>query len=190
MPFTVDLVNSQRKRFRYEWIYQKTVTAGFLNAKKMPLKTHENICVFYRKLPVYHPQFTYGAPYFMKQHSRTTAYSLKGYTRCPTDCKDGKRYPKDVLKFDNSNMHFGHAAQKPVQLLEYLIRTYTSEGDTVLDNCMGSGSTGVACVNTGRNFIGMELDAGFFQTASERIRRAETEAGNREPTENQPLINR
>lgn len=175
MPFSVDLVNSQRKLFRYEWIYQKTKAVGFFNANKMPLKTHENILVFYRKLPTYNPQYTYGKPYERNQHFSTTAYlgTKNGYRRTPTKSEDGRRYPVDIIKFDNTNMRFGHAAQKPVDLCEYLIRTYTNEGETVLDNCMGSGSTGVACVNTGRDFIGMELDPGYFETAKRRIETAQ-----------------
>lgn len=169
MPFTAALVMSNPKEFRYEWIYEKTNATGFLNAKRMPMKAHENICVFYRQLPTYNPQWTFSKPY---ERDCKGGFS-KNYNKPPNErkreSKDGRRFPIDVIKFNNSGKRGFHPTQKPVPLLEYLIKTYTNECDTVLDNCMGSGSTGVACVNTGRDFIGIELNAGYYDIACERI---------------------
>lgn len=198
-PFTTDLINSQRKLFRYEIIWEKTQRTGFYNVHKMPLKIHENILVFYKKLPTYNPQKYMLSNDYIKEHlvpigrerkvsdwhycagnfvGSCSEEKAKNYSYKET----GERYPTDVVKFSNWNgTLFGakygkevkHPTQKPVPLLEYLIKTYTNEGDTVLDNCMGSGSTGVACVNTGRNFIGIELDGGYFEIAESRIAEAE-----------------
>lgn len=145
----------------------------------MPLKSHENICVFYKKLPVYNP---IKSIIQKNDIGRKRAYKqnrFKQYGKCNQGeyVEDGTRYPTDIIKFSNWNgALFGktdnavkHPTQKPVPLLEYLIKTYTNEGDTVLDNCMGGGSTGVACVNTGRNFIGIELDGNYFEIAKRRI---------------------
>lgn len=170
MPFSVDCVNSNRKQFRYEWIWQKSQGVGFLNANKMPLRSHENILVFYNKLPTYNPQFTSGKPYRHGENGSSSNY--RELLPHSTINDNGKRFPKDILKFTSVNCSSQkkfHPTQKPVDLLEYLIKTYTNEGDLVLDNCMGSGSTGVAALNTGRNFIGMELDEHYFEVAKERI---------------------
>ena len=174
MPFTAALVMSNPREFRYEWIYEKTSPSGFLNANKMPMKAHENICVFYRKTPTYNPQFEAGSAYVHKSMTVSSKSYRDGIGECKTE-SDGKRYPRDVIKI--SNPSWGpdkglHPTQKPVALLEYLIKTYTDPGETVLDNCMGSGSTGAACVNTGRDFIGIEMDPGYFRIARERIERA------------------
>lgn len=164
MPFTAELVNSNRKDFRYEWIWQKPQGTGFLNANRMPMKAHENICVFYRAMPTYIPQYTWGGGIVKNHHAPSNNY---GNYHSVVTVSDGRRFPTDVLRY---NMARGsHPTQKPTDLLEYLIKTYTKEGETVLDPCMGSGSTGVACVNTGRDFIGMELNQGYFETASKRI---------------------
>jgi len=173
MPFSAELVTANRKQFRYEWIWQKDNSTGFLNANKMPLKVHENILIFYDKLPKYNPQFTTG-----KLHPRgnlggqTNNYGK--FERIVGD-KSKEYFPIDIIKFDTPKFLFGkgteksHPTQKPVPLLEYLIKTYTNEGETVLDNCMGSGSTGVACLNTNRDFIGIELDDNYFDIAKKRI---------------------
>lgn len=165
-PFDKVLGASNLKMFKYEWVWQKDNATGFLNAKKMPLKIHENILVFYSNPPVYNPQMRIGfKPYTQKSGRGSTNYGKQ--ISVVTENK-GKRYPIDILNFQRDRFKL-HPTQKPVALLEYLIRTYTNEGETVLDNCMGSGSTGVACLNTGRNFIGMELDAGYFEIAKKRI---------------------
>lgn len=169
MPFGSDLIQSQRKFFRYEWIWEKSVGMGFFNANKMPLRCHENILVFYRKLPTYNPQFTKGKPY-TKVHKDYPGGVYHPRERIPTE-SDGRRYPRDVQIFA-PQVCYGkthHPTQKPTDLLEYLIRTYTNEGELVLDATMGSGSTGVACVNTKRRFIGFEKEQKFFEIAQKRI---------------------
>ena len=166
MPFSAELVHSNLKLFKYEWIWQKDNGTGFLNAKKMPLKIHENILVFYKKLPLYNPQMRTGfKPYKCKQGRHSTNYGA--YEQGHITESNGERYPIDIIKFKKDSGL--HPTQKPVELLEYLIKTYTNENETVLDNCMGSGSTGVACVNTNRNFIGYELDEKYFEIAEKRI---------------------
>ena len=175
MPFGSDLIQSNRKMFRYEWIIHKqSAGGGFLNAKKMPLRVHENILVFYEKLPKYNPQFIEAEPYsrgstgFSSNYSKHYSYKVRYY--------EGKRYPSDCINFKIPNS--GGAGdkspptQKPVDLLEYLIKTYTNEGELVLDNCIGSGSTAVAAINTNRNFIGFETDAGYCEIANKRIAEA------------------
>ena len=172
MPFSAELVHSNLKLFKYEWIWQKDNGTGFLNAKKMPLKIHENILVFYKKLPLYNPQMRTGfKPYKCKQGRHSTNYGA--YEQGHITESNGERYPIDIIKFKKDSGL--HPTQKPVELLEYLIKTYTNEGGAVLDNCMGSGSTGVACVNTNRNFIGIELDEKYFNIAKERIEKTSLE---------------
>lgn len=164
-PFSTELRHSNIKMFRYDWIWEKSKGSGFYNAKKMPLKSHEIISIFYKKAPTYNPQMTIGKPYKCKQ-GYVGEYLGKNINDVIT-INDGTRYPTSVQKF---GIEVGlHPTQKPTPLLEYLIKTYTNEGDAVLDNCMGSGSTGVACVNTNRNFIGMELDEHYFEVAQNRI---------------------
>ena len=166
MPFTAELTHSNLKLFKYEWIWEKDNGTGFLNAKKMPLKIHENILVFYKKLPTYNPQMRTGfKPYKCKQGRHSTNYGL--YEQGHITESNGERYPIDIIEFKKDTGL--HPTQKPVALLEYLIKTYTNENDLVLDNCMGSGSTGVACVNTNRNFIGIELSEEYYNIAKERI---------------------
>ena len=182
-PFDKVLGVSNLENLRYEIIWQKTAPTGFLNAKKMPMKAHENILVFYKKLPTYNPQMTQGHPRKVSsKKSRTnsanrhTKKSLKGESNYGVFANEiegydsTERYPLSVQVFakDQQKENY-HPTQKPVALLEWLIKTYTNEGDLVLDNCMGSGSTGVACVNLNRNFIGMELTEQYFEIAKERI---------------------
>ena len=172
MPFTAELVHSNLKLFKYEWIWEKDNGTGFLNAKKMPLKIHENILIFYKKLPIYNPQMRTGfKPYKCKQGRHSTNYGA--YEQGHITESNGERYPIDIINFKKDSGL--HPTQKPVELLEYLIKTYTHENETVLDNCMGSGSTGVACVNTNRNFIGIELDEKYFNIAKERIEKISLE---------------
>lgn len=176
MPFTAQLVMSNPKYFRYEWIWQKTKCSGFMNAKKMPLKQHENILVFYKKLPTYNPQGIITGVSIKTGRSRKGNSRNYGKTGCgnPDYIQTVSNYPKDIICFSNpSNSGHLHPNQKPVALLEYLVKTYTNPGELVLDNCMGSGSTGVACINTGRRFIGIELDQGYFDIAKTRIEKAE-----------------
>lgn len=172
MPFGSDLIQSQRKLFRYEWIWRKNLGTGFLNAKKMPLKCHENILVFYRRLPTYNPQFTEGTPYSYKTKTKSSNYQIARKYRGEifSAQMSARRFPVDVQNFNL--IQDIHPTQKPVDLLEYLIRTYSNEGELILDATMGSGSTGVAAVNTGRRFIGFETEEKFFNIAKERISKA------------------
>lgn len=173
--FTSDLMQSQRKLWRYNLIWDKVAKTGFLNANRMPLRQHEDICVFYKKLPTYNPQMTPCEPHKrnhskgkMEKPGKNSCYG--NYVEIPTVISDEK-YPTSIISIPKEHYtgKFFHPTQKPVELLEWLINTYTNEGDTVLDNCMGSGSTGVACVNTNRKFIGIELDEKYFKIAKERI---------------------
>lgn len=176
-PFSSELIVSNKKMFRYEWIWQKTLPQGFLNSNRMPLRATENVSVFYKKLPTYNPLMEDGKPYDkgIRKANCTTNYG--DFRETIAKNETGRRFPINVIKFSNANhQNIFHPTQKPVPLLEYLIKTYTNEGDTVLDNCMGSGSTGVACVNLNRNFIGMELKGEYFQIAKDRIHEAETAA--------------
>src|SRR5574344_302984 len=181
-PFSSKLRMSNLKYYHYDWIWEKTSALGFLNANKMPLRSHENISIFYKKLPVYNPQFTQGKPY--KKKASKNRVNIYNKINAITVNNTGNRYPKDVLLFPNCNYKSLHPTQKPVDLLEYLIKTYTNEGDLVLDNCMGSGSTGVACVNTKRNFIGIEKDDTYFNIAKERIEEHLTTASTQYDEEN------
>lgn len=169
MPFTAELVMSNRKYFRYSLIWEKNKFSDFLNAKRKPMKIHEDICIFYKKQPTYNPQYTLGQPYerwnTQKAVDKQTNY---GNHKRNKSVSDGKRLPTTVLKFNRKERPI-HPTEKPVELLDWLIKTYTEEGQTVLDNCMGSGSTGVACINTNRNFIGIEKDEKYFNLAKERI---------------------
>lgn len=179
MPFTATLISSNMKDFRYEWIWKKSIGTGFLNSKKMPLKSHENILVFYKRLPTYNPQMRKGfKPYKIKSGKASSNYGEQVQVET---ISNGERYPIDVLEFNVINMmsneKYGHPTQKPVSLLEYLIKTYTNIGDTVLDNCMGSGSTGVACLHTGREFVGMEKDENYFTMSCERIAKEHNNLG-------------
>ncbi len=166
MPFSASLVASNYNWFRYEWLWEKSQGTGHLNVRKMPLKKHENILVFYKKLPTYNPQFTSGKPYVATNSIHSSNYGKQKDDI--TTVNDGKRYPTDILHFNSE--HGLHPTQKPVPLLEYLIKTYSNECNVILDNCMGSGSTGVACLNSGRNFIGIEKDDHYFNVAQNRLR--------------------
>ena len=168
--FTARLMMSNQKYWRYNLIWNKQRGCDFLNANVKPLKSHEDICIFYKHKPTYNKQYWYSTPYkLIKNGSLSNNYGDRGTAY--TESKDGKRNPLSVLSFPRDGKKV-HPTQKPVALLEWLIKTYTNEGETVLDNCMGSGSTGVACVNTKRNFIGMELDDNYFEIARERINNA------------------
>ncbi|WP_218936613.1 DNA-methyltransferase [Bacillus wiedmannii] len=165
-PFDKVLGASNLKLLKYEWIWRKDSGTGFLNAKKMPLKDHENVLVFYKKLPIYNPQMRKGfKPYEAKQGHIGSNYGAGVST---TTKSNGERYPLTCLQFGRDQNKL-HPTQKPVALFEYLVKTYTCEGDIVLDNCMGSGTTAVACVNTNRNFIGFELEPEYVKIANERL---------------------
>ena len=166
LPFDKVLAMSNLPMLRYEWIWIKDNSTGFLNAKKMPLKKHENILVFYKKLPVYNPQFKYGNPYTAIRNGSTIPETYRAMKRTDT-ISDGKRYPTSKLEFKTDRGY--HPTQKPVALFEYLIKTYTNEGDLVLDNVAGSGTTGVACQNLNRNFILMEKEPEYVEIIKQRL---------------------
>lgn len=178
-PFTSMLVMSNPKMFRYDITWRKNKSTGFLNAKKMPLRAHEDILVFYKKLPVYNPQKTTGH----KPANAYTKHSGDGtnYGKTKTGITGGgqtDRYPTSVLDIkvmNNDDKDKFHPTQKPVELFEWLIKTYTNIGDVVLDNCIGSGTTAIACINTGRNWIGFELEEEYLNRAEERIKAAKVE---------------
>lgn len=173
--FYIELAQSNLPMFRYDLVWDKELLTGFLNAKRMPLRRHEQIAIFYERQPVYYPQFTEGKP----SHDKGQRYLEKepvnrnyGKYHAAEDTRKGvtQKYPTSILRFPKPHPSVAcHRTEKPVALLEWLIKTYTDEGDTVLDNCMGSGSTGMAARNTNRNFIGIELNEEYFEIARKRI---------------------
>lgn len=170
--FTADLMQSNRKLWKYNLIWEKTQPTGFLNAKKMPMRSHEDICVFYKKLPTYNPQKTTGhTRKVSKAEHKVNCKETTDYGEYGLSTYDStERYPKSVWTFAKDIQKSAlHPTQKPVALIEYLIRTYTNEGDLLLDNCIGSGTTAVAAINTNRNYIGFEMDKGYFDIANNRV---------------------
>jgi len=173
--FYVDLVSSNRKMFKYDLVWDKILTSGFLNANRMHLRSHEQIAVFYKKQPTYNPQFTEGEP----SHSKGTKYLTKPTTNQnygdfkpleETNQDTTKKHPKSIIQFQKPHPSIAvHRTEKSVEMLEWLVRTYTNEGDVILDNTMGSGTTGVACLETNRKFIGIEKDETYFEIAKKRI---------------------
>ena len=170
-PFDKVLGASNLRLLKYEWIWEKTAATGHLNAKKAPMKAHENILIFYKKLPKYHPQKTTGHSPVHSYTKHTDDGDCYGATQVGISGGGStERYPRSVVVFSPDKQKCAlHPTQKPIGLIEYLLRTYTDEGDLVLDNCMGSGTTGVACKRLGRGFIGMELDENYFEIAKRRI---------------------
>lgn len=172
-PFTGVLTCSNLKMFRYSMVWLKSQSTGHLNAWRMPMRAHEDVCVFYKKLPTYNPELKDKNPRNIRPKlKRTKSSDCYGKSdpsvhKCPAD----KTMPNSVLKFNNSQDRL-HPTGKPVDLMEYLIKTYTNEGDTVLDFTMGSGTTGVAAKNLNRKFIGIEMDEGYFEIAKKRIEEA------------------
>ena len=172
-PFTSALVMSNPKMFRYCWVWEKSRSSTPMLAKKQPMRFHEDVCVFYKNQPTYNPIMTKGA----KNHA---SKSGKGVVRIHGDRASffqentsDMKYPRSVQFFKSTDSTRNlHPTQKPVALFEYLIKTYTSVGDTILDNCIGSGTTAVAAINTGRNFIGIEMDKGYCDISNKRIREA------------------
>lgn len=172
-PFTATLIGSNPKWFKYDWIWQKPKGTGHLNAKKQPMRNKEDIVVFYDKQCTYNPQMTEGAPYkdkAGKDHAKSTSMtdSYGKYTNFRNE-NTGFRYPQQIISFGVVERGTIHPTQKPVPLFEYLIKTYTNEGDVVLDNCAGSGTTGEACLNTGRNYILIEQDEKYYGVAKDRL---------------------
>lgn len=173
-PFASQLIMSNPKMFRYDLIWEKNKSTGFLNANKMPLRKHEHILVFYRQLPIYNPQKTTGHKPVNSYTKHTSDGSNYGQTK--TGIKGGgqtERHPTSVLKFDvvnNDSEEKIHPTQKPVPLFEHLIKTFTNEGMLVLDNCSGSGTTMIACRNTNRNYIAIEADLNYYNDSLERFK--------------------
>ncbi len=177
-PYDKVLGASNLSMLRYEWIWYKERGTGFLNANRAPLKKSENILVFYQKAPLYNPQFTYGKPY-SRVHARSgTSPNYGKFERQSSESSDGRRYPGNVL-FVPTVTGGIHPTQKPVELCEYFIKTYTRPGELVADICAGSGTTAVAALNAGRRFVCFETAPAFYAAASERIRvaRSAVEAG-------------
>ena len=166
-PFSSHLRMSNLKNYKYDWVWDKKRGSNFATVKIRPFNSFENIMVFYKKQPTYNPQMWKSTPYTCKQGYVGEAKQTGLHKQDVITVNNGDRYPLTILSFSKETGL--HPTQKPVALLEYLIKTYTNEGDTVLDNCMGSGSTGVACKNTNREFIGMELDEKYFNIAKERL---------------------
>ena len=166
-PFSSYLRLSNINKYRYDFIWEKPQGVDPLNAKIRPLNNIENISVFYSKKPTYNPQFDYGKPYIVTRDKNKRVCEIQDWEyKQTTTVNNGTRYPKRVLKFSRETGY--HVVQKPINLLEYLIRTYTNEGEIVLDFTCGSGSTGVACMNTNRKFIGIEKDEKYFNISKER----------------------
>lgn len=169
-PFSSALRMSNISHYKYDWVWDKVKGTGFLNAKKQPMRNHEIVSVFYNRQCTYNPQKTQGHAHKKSYRRKELQTAVYGQMNSDYTYESTERYPRSIQVFSTDTQNSSlHPTQKPVALLEYLIRTYTNEGEIVLDNCMGSGSTGVACVNTGRNFIGMELDEKYFAVAQERI---------------------
>jgi site-specific DNA-methyltransferase (adenine-specific) len=174
-PFDKVVGSSNLKLLRYEWIWEKTQASGHYNAKKMPLKAHENILVFYKKLPTYNPQKTEGhRPINSYTKYIETQNNTELYGKANKEISGGgetDRFPRSVLKFpsDKQTSHL-HPTQKPLALCEYLIKTYTNEGDVILDNCAGSGTTAIACIKTKRNYVLIEKEEKYCTITNNRIK--------------------
>lgn len=180
MPFTPVLAMSNLEMLKYEWIWEKPMATGFLNSKFAPMKSHENILVFSKSAAcfvkneidamVYNPQMRSGKPYstYRSGSMKSSNYDFNNIKPCKTVNDGSQYYPRDVITFSLDKDKF-HPTQKPVSLLKYLVLTYSNKGDTILDNCMGSGTTALACIDTGRNFIGFEKEKKYFDIAMQRI---------------------
>jgi DNA modification methylase len=171
--FSAELIMANKENYKYDIIWEKDKPTGHLNAKRQPMRKHEQILIFYKKQPIYNPQFTYGHE---EQHSSYTYDSGSNYNEFERQVYNDKRtwrYPTSVLKINTVNNNgqekLPHPTQKPLNLFEWLIKTYTNEGDLVLDNCMGSGTTAIACINTNRNFLGYENENTYYNLAKNRI---------------------
>lgn len=184
-PFTTALIASNLKDFRYCWVWEKSRVTGFANAKIQPLRCIEDVAVFYQRRPTYNPQGVKRINAVRRNGASVGGDSMRGDTHASAGkgalrtagkeyVQEFTGYPKQLVRVASEGKTV-HPTQKPVALMEYLIRTYTNEGEAVLDNCMGSGTTGVACANTDRRFIGIELDPDYFAIAKQRIEQAKLE---------------
>jgi site-specific DNA-methyltransferase (adenine-specific) len=163
-PFTSALVMSNPKMFRCSWVWEKEQGVNFLMARKQPMKVHEDVLVFSNAQPIYKPVMTHGKPYIS---GKGTSGDVTGNVIKKQTANLGSRYPRTVIKIKRETGL--HPTQKPVSLFEYLIKTYTNEGDTVLDNCAGSGTSGVACINTNRKYILIEKEEKYFEICKQRV---------------------
>ena len=172
-PFTSALVMSNPKMFSHSWVWKKTKATNYVQARKKPMKYHEDIVVFSKKQHTYNPQMRKGFKPYKKiereTYDKDAAVFRDTVKRGRVTQSDGERYPSTVIEFANPNNKSIHPTQKPAPLFEYLIKTYTNEGETVLDNCIGSGTTAIASIRTGRNYIGFELDEEYYKVAQKRI---------------------
>lgn len=178
-PFTSELICSNRKLFKQRITWDKDRGSGFLNAKKMLLKQTEDICLFYRKLPTYNPQMQDAQPDRIRPNSakgenKSLNYGEVKELHHSDDYDNTKRYPTNLIKFSSvkgecNNLNRLHPTQKPVELCEWLIKTYSNEGDLILDNCIGSGTTAISCLNVNRNYMGFELDKAYYNIVCKRI---------------------
>ena len=177
-PFSSLLRCSNIKDFKYDWVWEKSKATGFLNSKRQPLRAHEIISVFYSKPPTYTPQMTEGVAYNKGVRKEQTQNDVYGSFDQVEVKSDGLRFPRSVQYFKTAESEGSfHKTQKPVALLEYLIKTYTNEGETVLDFTFGSCSTGVACLNTNRKFLGVEMDEGYFDIGVKRMQESTIKGG-------------
>jgi len=183
-PFTSALVMSNVEWFKYDWIWNKNLPTGFLDAKRRPMNDYETISIFSNGATVYNPQ---NLTKKKKKKHRKEGTSVYGRFGLNYESSEYGNFPRRVIRFSRVN-NTVHPTQKPIALLEYLIKTYTNEGDTVLDFTMGSGTTGVACMNTGRNFIGIELDPDYYAIAQERIEEAHQLAAARKASDRGEIV--
>jgi DNA modification methylase len=169
-PFTSVLISTNYRDFKYSLVWEKSKATGYLNAKKQPMRAHEDIVVFYKKQPTYNPQMTSGQPYDKGKAVRDAEQYGKQTKAVHVKNEDGTRYPRSVIYFKTAESEGKyHPTQKPVELYRWLIKTYSNPGDTVLDPCMGAGKTGIAAGLEGREFIGIEREKEYFDRAKERI---------------------
>ena len=175
-PFSSHLRMSNIEDYRYDWKWDKVVGSNFINAKRMPLKVYEDVMIFYKRQPTYNPQMVLREErnFRVSGKSGNTSNRVNGVKQLSGVASNKTKYPTNKIEINRlekelNSKHVIHPTQKPIALFEYLIKTYTNEGETVLDNCMGSGTTAIACINTNRNFIGFELDETYYNLSLQRI---------------------
>jgi DNA modification methylase len=170
-PFTSNLVMSNIKLFRYSLVWEKSKSTGYLNSKKMPMRAHEDILVFYKKLPVYNPQMVQGTPYDKGTAHRPTQVYREQKGQIHVKNENGLRYPRSVQYFKTAESEgkVYHPTQKPIAMFEWLIKTYSNENDVILDNCLGAGTTAIAALRTNRKYIGIEINEEYYNISVERL---------------------